>query len=83
VAVHIWGRVGDAAMEESEWGREGLADVFRISVEGLDLVSSRVGDGDELGHAFHDGLVRAPRTVVKWLQSSSRWDGRGIHGTDD
>ena len=44
-------------MEESEWGREGLADGFRISAEGLDLVSSCVVDGDELRHAFQDGLV--------------------------
>ena len=38
-------------MEESEWGREGLA-------EGLDLVSSCVVDGDELRYAFQEGLVR-------------------------
>ena len=44
-------------MEESEWGREGLADGFRIGAEGLDLVSSCVVDGDELRHAFQDGLV--------------------------
>jgi len=49
--------VGDTAVEESEWGREGLADGFRISAEGLDLVSSRIVDGDELHHAFQDGLV--------------------------
>jgi hypothetical protein len=58
VAVHIRSRVGDAVVEEFEWGCEGLADGFRISAEGLDLVSSRVLDGDELRHAFQDGLVR-------------------------
>jgi hypothetical protein len=36
VAVHIRSSVGDAAVEESEWGRERLADGFRISAEGLD-----------------------------------------------
>jgi hypothetical protein len=49
--------VGDTAVEESEWGREGLADGFRIGAEGLDLVSSCVVDGGELRHAFQDGLV--------------------------
>ncbi len=44
-------------MEETEWGREGLADGFRIVAKGLDLVSSCVVDGDELRHAFQDGLV--------------------------
>ncbi len=50
VAVHIRSSVGDTAVEESEWGREGLADGFRIGAEGLDLVSSCVIDGDELRH---------------------------------
>ena len=50
--------MGDTAVEESEWGREGLTDGFRIGVEGLDLVSSRNVDVDELRHAFKDGLVR-------------------------
>jgi len=44
-------------VEESEWGREGLADGLRIGAERLDLVSSCVVDGDELRHAFQDGLV--------------------------
>ena len=44
-------------MEETEWGPEGLADGFRFGAEGLDLVSSCVVDGDELRHAFQDGLV--------------------------
>ena len=57
VAVHIGSCVGDTAVEDSEWGREGLADGFRIRAEGLNLVSSRVVDGDELCHAFQDGLV--------------------------
>jgi hypothetical protein len=55
--MHIWSSVGDTAVEESEWGREGLADGFRIGAEGLDLVSSCVVDGDELRYAFQDGLV--------------------------
>ncbi len=29
--------MGDIAVKESEWGREGLADGFRICAEGLDL----------------------------------------------
>ena len=45
-------------MEESELGREGLADGLRIGAEGLDPTSSRVKDGDEMRHAFQDGLVR-------------------------
>ena len=32
--------VGDTAVEDFEWGREGLADGFRIGAEGLDLVFS-------------------------------------------
>ncbi len=48
--------MGDTAVEETEWGREGLADGFRIGAEGLDLVSSCDVDGDELRHAFQDGL---------------------------
>ena len=44
VAVHIGSCVEDTAVEESEWGREGLADGSRISAEGFDLVSSRVVD---------------------------------------
>ena len=44
-------------MEESKWGREGLADGFRICAEGLDLVSSCIVDGDELRHAVQDDLV--------------------------
>ena len=43
--------MGDTAVEDSEWGREGLA-------EGLDLVFSRDVDVYELRHAFQDGLVR-------------------------
>ena len=49
--------MGDTAVEESEWGREGLADGLRISAEGLDLMSSCIVDGDELRHAFQNGLV--------------------------
>ena len=49
--------MGNTAVEESKRGREGLADGFRISAEGLDLVSSRIVNGDELRHAFQDGLV--------------------------
>ena len=49
--------MGDTAVEESKWGREGLADGFRICTEGLDLVSSCVLDGDELRNAVQDGLV--------------------------
>ena len=49
--------MGDTAVEESEWGREGLADGLRISAEGLDLMSSCIVDGDEMRHAFQNGLV--------------------------
>jgi len=38
-------------MEESELGREGLADGFRVSTGRLDPVSVGVVDGDELRHA--------------------------------
>jgi hypothetical protein len=55
--MHIGSSVGDTAVEESEWGREGLADGLRIGAERLDLVSSCVVDGDELRDAFQDGLV--------------------------
>ena len=57
VAVHVGGRVGDAASEESERGREGLADGLGVGAEGLDLVSSCIVDGDELCHAGQDSLV--------------------------
>ena len=49
--------MGDTAVEESEWGREGLADGLRICAEGFDLVSSCIVDGDELRHEVQDGLV--------------------------
>ena len=57
VAVHVGGRVGDAASEVSKRGREGLADGLGVGAEGLDLVSSCVVDGDELCHTGQDGLV--------------------------
>jgi hypothetical protein len=49
--------VGDAAEQESELSRAGLADGVQIGAEGLDPLSSRVVDGDELHHAFQEGLV--------------------------
>jgi len=51
VAVHVRGRVRDAALEQSELGREGLADGLEVGAEVLDSLSSCVVDGDELRHA--------------------------------
>jgi hypothetical protein len=61
VAVGSWKVAGEALIERS-WTILGSgqfwADGFRIGAEGLDLVSSRDVDGDELRHAFQDGLMR-------------------------
>jgi hypothetical protein len=41
-------------VEESELSHAGLGDGLQIGAEGLDPVSSRVVDGDELRHAFQE-----------------------------
>ena len=46
--------MGNTAVEESELSRAGLGDGLQIGAEGLDPVSSRVVDGDELRHAFQE-----------------------------